>query len=277
MNNWCKRTALLVIVIGGIVGTKLSGINAHEIQIALNNNYETKANQRAEVNQNESKFLAQNTSSCHQINLTYQEVYSFETEDFYISICQLENSFFYYREPKSNQEDTLLIPAQAMFSGDVFQATSGKTIYFVGRDGDRYYSSVMQNNSEIVFEPELQSPPPKVATSGYEVSNISSTSSSHDANRGQVELGGSENNVKQSSVCTKNKSALHPHLDGWQKLIGKSTDTANEYALNNGHSFISHEHTPDKALIKTETGAIINLDVATVSNVIEQVCVQPGV
>lgn len=270
MNNWCKRTALLLMLTGGIVGTKLSDINAHEVKIILNNNYETEANKKTEVYENQSKFLAQKTSSCTQINLTYQEVYSFETENSYISICQLENSFFYYRESKSEQQSTLLIPAQAMFSEDVFQATSGKTTYFVGRDGEHYYSSVMQNSSEIVFEPELQSPPPKIATSGYEVSNVNSNNSiSH------AELEDSENNNKQSSVCTKNKSALHPSLNGWQQLIGKSTNTANKYALNNGHKFIFNENTPDKALIKTETGATINLNVATISDKIERVCVQP--
>ena len=270
MNNWCKRTALLLMLTGGIIGTKLSDINAHEVKIILNNNYETEANKTTEFHKNRSELLAQKTSSCNQINLTYQEVYSFETENSYISICQLENSFFYYRESKSEQEPALLIPAQPMFNEDVFQATSGKTTYFVGRDGERYYSSVMQNSSEIVFEPELQSPPPKIATAGYEVSNVNSNNSIIHA-----ELEDSEANGKQSSVCTKNESALHPGLNGWQKLIGKSTNTANKYALDNGHRFIFNEDTPDKALIKTETGTNINLKVASISNKIERVCVQP--
>lgn len=271
MNNWCKQTALLLMLTGGIIGTKLSDINAHEVKIILNNNYETEVNKKTVVYENQPKFLAQKTSSCNQINLTYQEVYSFETENSYISICQLENSFFYYRESKSEQEPTLLIPAQAMFSEDVFQATSGKTTYFVGRDGEHYYSSVMQNSSEIVFEPELQSSPSKIATSGYEVSNVNSSNNSIS----HTEFEDSEDNGRQSSICTKNKSALHPSLNGWQKLIGKSTDKVSKYALDNGHRFVFYEDTPDKALIKTETGTNINLKVASISNKIERVCVQP--
>ena len=88
-------------------------------------------------------------------NSLYLEIYGFETKNYYINICQSDSSFYYHHQSKHNAENALLIPA-TLLRGNVFQAISGKTKYFVGRDGNVHYSSVMQNNSEIVLEPELQ-------------------------------------------------------------------------------------------------------------------------
>jgi hypothetical protein len=117
----------------------------------VNNNYSIK-NQLLTA-----QLLADKTLECQKINVAYQEIYSFETENYYINVCQLGNNFYYHRQAKLN-DDLLLIPAQAIFGGSIFQASRGKTTYFVGRDGDRHYSSVMNNDHEIVFEPELQLP-----------------------------------------------------------------------------------------------------------------------
>ena len=275
MNNWYKQAALFVIIISGTIVTAISGINAQEIKIISNINY------LKETDKKQSRLLAQRSLSCPKIDSAYQEVYSFETENYYISICQLENSFLYHRISKLDEQNAVLIPAQAVFGGDAFEATDGRTTYFVGVDGDRYYSSVMQNNNEIVFEPELQQPLPKLsretrrAVPDLSVSRLRLNNYSRNAEQASVELDNPENNAERSSICTSDKSAFNPHLDGWQKLIGKSPDTANKYALNNGHNFVYDDNAPDKALIKTKEGSMINLNIAIPSETIDRVCVQP--
>ncbi|MGL5792865.1 MAG: hypothetical protein ACRC06_00385 [Waterburya sp.] len=118
------------------------------------NNY---SNYSTENQLSTAQWLADKSSECQKINVAYQEIYSFETENDYINVCQLDNNFYYHRQAKFD-DDVLLIPAEAIFGGSIFQASNGSTTYFVGKDGDRLYSSVMNNDHEIVFEPELPLP-----------------------------------------------------------------------------------------------------------------------
>ncbi|MGL5079151.1 MAG: hypothetical protein ACRDBG_25405 [Waterburya sp.] len=123
----------------------------NRLQSNINNNY-SNTNQLLTA-----QLVDDKTIECQKINVAYQEIYSFETENDYINVCQLDNNFYYHRQAKFNN-DVVLIPAQAIFGGSIFQASSGSTTYFVGKDGDRFYSSVMSNDHEIVFEPELPLP-----------------------------------------------------------------------------------------------------------------------
>ncbi|MBE9046517.1 hypothetical protein IQ255_19240 [Pleurocapsales cyanobacterium LEGE 10410] len=119
--------------------------------------------------QNELKtdsWLANKLSFCQEINPAYREVYSFETENYYINICQSNAGFYYHRQSKHYEAKAVLIPATVL-RDNVFQATSGKTRYFVGKEGELHYSSVMQNNQEIVFEPELQLQPSALKESSH--------------------------------------------------------------------------------------------------------------
>lgn len=262
MTTWYKQTALFVTIIGGVLGEQLPNLAAQEnqINIKFDSSYSTGDHLNA------NNLLARKILHCQEINATYEEVYNFETENYYINVCQLDNSFYYHRKSKHDENDDLLIPAQAVFGGDAFQATSSKITYFVGKNGDRYYSSVMQNNNEIVFEPELQLPSSVLTTDN-------TASKSHFPLQ-DMRLDNPEDITDHSLICTRDKSAFHPHLDGWQQLIGKSPDTANKYASNQGHNFIYDEKNPDQAFIKTKEGSIINLDIATVNATIDRVCLE---
>lgn len=128
MINWCKQNVLLLLITSSFWGGQSSGV---------------------------ADSIVTNGVECHNVNTAYQEVYGFETENYYINICQLDDEFFYYRQSKLDASNKLLISAESILRGDVFQATAGRTTYFVGIESDRYYSSVMSNNNEIVFEPEI--------------------------------------------------------------------------------------------------------------------------
>ncbi len=150
MITWCKQKNLLLLIICSYWGRQSLGVGfwATNSRLLVDGEKEI-----ATVG-----WTAQLTPKCETINSAYQEIYSFETENYHINICQLGDNFYYHRQSKFEQ-NIVLIPAQVVFSGNVFQATDGKTDYFVGKNGDRYYSSVMKNNHQIVFEPELQQSP----------------------------------------------------------------------------------------------------------------------
>ncbi|MEM6610880.1 MAG: hypothetical protein AAF652_01240 [Cyanobacteria bacterium P01_C01_bin.72] len=221
---------------------------------------------------------------CHNVDANYQEVYSFETENYYINVCQSNNKFYYYRQSKLNQSNNILIPAQAVSRGDTFQATVGKTTYFVGIDSDRHYSSVMLNNNEIVFEPEIK-PAKGNSVAGFPGANSPSSQSvgyrrrQENENRldnASLELDKPEEEQEQVLVCARKKSAFHPRLEGWQRLIGSSVAFASKYAHSNGYSLTYDKQNPHLALISTEDGQVINLDIAANEEVIERVCIQPA-
>jgi hypothetical protein len=128
MINWCKQNTILLLITSSFWSGQSFGV---------------------------ADSIVTNGVECHNVNTAYQEVYGFETENYYINICQLDDEFFYYRQSKLDASNKLLIPAESILRGDVFQATAGRTTYFVGIESDRYYSSVMSNNNEIVFEPEI--------------------------------------------------------------------------------------------------------------------------
>lgn len=237
-----------------------------------------------------SWLFAQNTPSCPQLNSDYRGVYQFETQSFYISICQRDNNYFYHRQSKLDSQETLLLPAQIVFGGDVYQAIDGRTIYFVGMDDNGYYSSVMHNNSEIVFEPELKSSATTVA--GTETDSASTNSlnigKSNASDNLPVDVETNDNNSLNSpsatltskadlepQVCTQDSNNLDPNFDGWQEFIGKSSETVGEYATNKGHYFSYDEESPKQALIETKEGLVVNLDIADVSQTVRRVCVNP--
>ena len=272
MSTWCKQGVLLIIAasFNAVLLPCFAAENGNDNEISNSNYSENNYHKK-------SNLLAQKSLDCQTINPVYQEIYSFETESYYINICQIEDSFYYYRQSKFDPQNQLLIPAQAVFGGNVFQATDGKTNYFIGKDGDRYYSSVMSNDNEIVFEPQL-SPPVSIFSNNIAekgnltVNNvsISQTEENADATR-QLDPPPAENSL----ICAKDPSASNPYLDDWQNLLGESPDAANEYAVNNGHDFVYSDREPDLALIETKEGTIINLNIATTSETIEQVCIQP--
>lgn len=298
MNIWYKQKTLFLISIAFFFSKQSVEIATARDSNSIDSNW---LEDSAFVDSNQSKLLAQSTvlreagdssivelkldnwlakkrNSCQNINSAYREVYSFETDNYYIDICQLGDSFYYRRQSKFDDDSTLLIPALLISRNGVFQADSKGTAYFVGRDGDRYYSSVMLNDNEIVFEPELPpSPDPVLARDIAEAnSQLPADGDIDRATNASLELDRAEetlNNPQQASICT-GANTLNSHLDSWQQLLGKSLDKANQYALDNGHSFVYDAQTPEQALITTKEGAIINLNIATTSDTIERVCLR---
>lgn len=69
--------------------------------------------------------------NCSQISAAYQEVYAFETANFYINICQKGNRYFYSGEAKQSDNSSIFIPAYPLENGRGFQATNGNVSYLV--------------------------------------------------------------------------------------------------------------------------------------------------
>ena len=271
----CQRVFLLPIVIG----FSLSSSAMSASSVPFKSKYDSTQEQYQEIDNR----LARNPStSCQQSSVAYQEIYNFETENFYISVCQLENNFYYQRQSKIDLSNVLFIPARSMFGGKVFQATDGKTNYFVGRDGDRYYSSVMLNNNEIVFEPELPPEPfvfsPEIIDRdvAFSFSQIGSFDS-HNWRSSKWKLNSAGKNVSTDStaICTGDKSAFNSYFDGWHNLLGKTIDVANNYATSKGHNFIYEANSQEQAFIETKDGAIINLNIIVPDKIVDRVCVTP--
>ncbi len=153
------------------------------------------------------ELLVQNAPVCDQIKSGYQKVYGFETESFHIRICQLEQDYFYYRQSKSEPDDILLLPAKIVFGGSVFEAVDGKTTYFVGTDRNGYYSSVMQNNNEMIVEPEINLSPTTTTAKHQDLVSPASKASN------------------QSPACIREQLVLQPVVNNWQSLGDRLTPT----------------------------------------------------
>lgn len=273
MINWCQQKTLLLVIFCSLGCNTLPTLAASEVDPRLESNFSSTIEEKSKFD----SLITQANRECKAINSTYHQVYSFETEDHLISICQLGDNFYYHRQSKLDRTNAILIPAQTVFGGTVFQASSGRTTYFVGKNGDRYYSSVMQNNNEIVFEPELQSPPAQLsqdivqANTSFTVDNLKPNQS----NNASLELDSPSDGGESALICTREKSAFNPRLNGWQKLLGKSTEIANKYAVRHGHEFIYNSQNPTLASILTKEGSVVNLKIAPANETIERVCVQP--
>lgn len=107
----------------------------------------------------QSTLEEKTTDYCQSIGTEYQEFYNFETLNYKIGICYKSEKWFYYRQSKSNPNNSLFLPAKVVFGGDFFRAQHKKVTYFVGVNSNGYYSSVMYGNNQIVFEPELSTTP----------------------------------------------------------------------------------------------------------------------
>jgi hypothetical protein len=69
--------------------------------------------------------------TCQQISKTYQEVYAFETSNFYINICQKGDFYFYSGEAKQSNLNSIFIPAHPLENGTGYQAQNGNVSYVV--------------------------------------------------------------------------------------------------------------------------------------------------
>jgi hypothetical protein len=271
MSNWYKETILIIVI--AIGSLKIYNLNA----IARSVDRETNSTDRSTLLnfklELKSPFLvARDWQTCSQLNERYREVYGFETQNFYINICQYGQQFIYYRQAKADPSDIVMIPAETVFGGQVFQASEGRITYFVGIDSNGYYSSVMKNDNELVVEPELQAPSSRIANDRD--ININANSKTQDS---QFNLNSYEEKVDRQQICTENKYDRHPHLKGWQKFIGESPDLAFNYATDKGHNFAYNNRNLQQASIETTDGLMVTFNIASVGNKIGQVCVNPVV
>ena len=228
--GWCKQAILLIATIycyGGIIVPSMAEKSEQQIDFEYN---------RLPTNYQRESQLSKEELTCQKIDATYQDIYSFEIESYYINICQQGNSFYYHRQSKLDPTNATLIPAMAVFGGSVFQATKGKTVYFVGKDGDRYYSSVMLNNNEIVLEPALLPTPTSFTKDiidrgiSFSFGNIKLNNLNQTVNVSQQsEFSLDKHNSDNSLVCIQDSSVLNPSFDNWQDSSDKSTKVANNY------------------------------------------------
>lgn len=205
-------------------------------------------------------LLVSNHRICQQIGQEYQEVYSFETQNFQINICRLKESFFYHRQSKINPSYTIFLPAELVYGGDYFQAVNGNTVYLVGRNADGYYSSVMQDNDKIIFEPELNYSSATAQNSS--VSNLNNKEGNYQANTNSSDR-----------VCTSDKNNLRSTLSDWQEFIGESPETVSKYALSNGYHFSYKDNSLSEAIVDTTNGLQVILNIETTTQTVNEICV----
>ena len=143
-------------------------------------------------------LISQNLSFCEQLEKGYQEVHAFETQNFYINVCRHQQKYYYHRKSKHNPDHSVLLPANSILDGNMFQAIDRGKTYIVGTNAEGYYSSVMHKNNEIIFEPALRK------------------STSLD-NRLETNIESLNSNQNKGMKCSNNYS--HSHLDyHWQQL-----------------------------------------------------------
>lgn len=206
---------------------------------------------------------------CQQLGDSFKEIYAFETQNYYINICHQGQNFYYHRQSKSDPENTILLPALRVFGGNIYQAVDGKITYFAGLNSDGYYSSVMHNNNEIIFEPELKS------ASSSRRNTWTSSNDNSELNLKNSNLESYDRGEENWRVCTDNSRDVNPRLSGWQRFIGQSPETISHYAVEQGHSFTYGDRSSDKAFVNTKDGLMVILNLNELQETISRICVNP--
>jgi hypothetical protein len=276
MSNWWKKNIWIIPLILAVFKIQSSDAIAAKTNVLFDSFTTPSVENRGW----KSWLLAKGSNTCQQFHSQYQQVYGFETQSFYIGICQQENYYVYYRQSKLNPEKSLLLPAQIVFGGSIYQAVDGKTIYFVGIDNNGYYSSVMKNNNEIIFEPEINRRTATLAetsTSRGGRETISDESNTHEVKNDTFPSSAGTNSDRTSQICTRERTDLDSEFNGWQEFIGKSPKIVGEYATNNGHNFTHNTDAPKQASVETRDGLVVNLDVAPIGQRVNRVCIEPMV
>ncbi len=146
-------------------------------------------------------LVAQGLSSCQKIAEKYQDVYVFETQNFYINICSHNQKFYYHRKSKQNPTSTIFLPADNILNSNIFQAVDRGKIYIVGNSDEGYYSSVMDENNQVIFEPELKN----------------SSTLIHDRPKNHIERYNSNHN--KIIKCSQEQSDNYTRLFSWQHYL----------------------------------------------------------
>lgn len=283
MNNWWKKAFLseaFLFVTFVVVALGIQGIKESSRATAMNALADTRRvimlrqtsslasestheDTNIGASWNSPVLLVQNPPACQQLKSEYQEVYAFETENFYINVCQLEQNYFYHRQSKSDPSDTLLIPAKTVFGGAVFEAVDGKTTYFVGTDYNGYYSSVMTNNSEIIVEPEINS-----SSNALQRDDKSQPSSSLNSINPE-----SKNTKIKPQTCLQDRLVLNPLVDDWQNLGDRSIEHHDSTVPINSLTFNYDNSLFSSSLVqKNSRTTTINYKIAPMEEKLSQFC-----
>jgi hypothetical protein len=254
MSNWRKNTSLLIIIVLSLAGLAKRAAIAESF---------SRMQERLPL------VVAQNWRACQRMGENIEEIHAFETQNYYINICRQEQQYFYYRQSKSNSDSFIWLPAQKVFDGKIYQAIGSNITYFVGSNSDGYYSSVMHNNSEIIFEPQIYSQ----STAEQDISN--SPTATPASNNYQLKLENYDRGQNNWQVCTENQGDSHPRLNGWQQFIGQPVEAVSQYATNNGHNFTYSDRTSNEALVNTKDGLKVILNVSNLQSTIGSICVNP--
>jgi hypothetical protein len=272
MNNLWRKT-IIPILFCSIVAIAFPSLR-EKINLARGFQGQTllglSSSEKQDKADSQSLLVSEKRFFCQLINPEYQDFYNFETQNYNISICVKGEEWVYYREAKSNPDSTLILPATVVFGGEVFQAVDGKTTYFVGSNSDGYYSSVMDANDRMIFEPQLSQAP----TSAKQQQPENPSSIPVSTPETWIEQN-SHLNTGYSRVCTADRYDVHPNLNGWQKFIGKSPNLISEYANNKGYSFSDADAETGTASVETTDGLMISLGIMQLTKTIGSVCVKP--
>lgn len=222
-----------------------------------------------------NRIAQQKESFCESLGTGYQEHYGFETRSFNVSICRRGGDWYYYRKPKSNPDNALLIPAQVVFDRETFKAVDGKVTYFVGVNSEGYYSSVMYGNNRMVFEPELPQSAELIEKANSAPMDRDKTEPIESLGEPLGDLGEVGLDLNYWQVCTASSEDLHPNLNGWQRFIGDSTGKIDRYASNQGHKFAYSTVEPTNASIETTDGLLVNLSILQLTDTVRSICVKP--
>ena len=114
-------------------------------------------------------LLDRDRQSCQQIGEGYRDVRAFETDNFYINICQQEDSYYYVGEAKTGKIGTIFLPANVLASGEMYRANNGNVAYIVTILPRKAILTIERNGAQIAIENSHQ----KQCLDSYNISSIS--------------------------------------------------------------------------------------------------------
>ena len=97
-------------------------------------------------------LLDRDGQSCQQIGEAYQEVRAFETDNFYVNICQQEDNYYYLGEAKTGKIGTIFLPANALAPGEMYRANNGNVAYIVTILPSKAILTIERNGAQVAIE-----------------------------------------------------------------------------------------------------------------------------
>jgi hypothetical protein len=94
--------------------------------------------------------------SCQQMGEDYQEIGAFETNSFYVNICQKDNNYYYLGEAKTGNINTIFLPANALAPGEMYRASNGNVAYIVTILANKAILTVERNGEQVAIENSLE-------------------------------------------------------------------------------------------------------------------------